>query len=86
MHGFRAMQEIKRAQDGEYNFSPTTYANAFGQPNFMQGESINVHEGRCAMCLMTLETEWGDSGNVNIMFACDEDGVPCKVWFNSACC
>ena len=82
----RAQQEIKRAQDGEYNFHPTTYANAFGQPYFKQGESINVHEGRCAMCLMTLETGWGDSGNVNIMFACDEDGVPCRVWFNSASC
>jgi hypothetical protein len=58
----------------------------FGQPRFIQNPIFPTHEGRPAMHLMTLETGWGDSGNVNILFACDDNGVPCAAWMEASCC
>jgi hypothetical protein len=58
----------------------------FGTPDFIQNAVFPVHDGKLAYNLITLETGWGDSGNVNILFACDESGTPCKVWFEASCC
>lgn len=79
-------KDIADTEAGLTRFRPTAYANFFGQPNYLQGEVIPVHEGRSGMCLVTLETEWGDAGNINIFFACDENGVPCRVWYEASCC
>lgn len=57
-----------------------------GQPGFIQGEYFPTHEGYTGRCLVTLETGWGDSGNVIIMLACDSEGYPCKVWYEASCC
>jgi hypothetical protein len=58
----------------------------FGQPQFIQGEIRPLYNGKPAMHLVTLDSSWGDSGNENILFACDDDGVPCAVWFEASCC
>jgi hypothetical protein len=58
----------------------------FGQPTFIQNEIFPMRNGRVAMNLCTLETDWGDSGNVNILFICDEAGIPTEVWFEASCC
>lgn len=57
----------------------------FGQPCFIQNEITPRTEHEAARHLATLETGWGDSGNINILFACDEDGVPCAAWFEASC-
>lgn len=58
----------------------------FGRPSWIQHSYIPVHNGKAAMCLAVLETEWGDAGNINLLFACDDNGVPCRVWFEASCC
>jgi hypothetical protein len=59
---------------------------AFGQPVFIQNTVTPSLDGRCASNLMTLETGWGDAGNINLLCALDEKGVPAKVWFEASCC
>ena len=73
-------------ESGEGGYRHPFDIKMFGQPSFNQNEVFPVHQGRCAMNLMTLETAFGDSGNENLLFACDENGVPCRVWTESSCC
>lgn len=77
---------IREIDDGNLKLRHPYYMQVFGQPNFIQGEVFPAHQGRCGMLLASIETDWGDSGNVNILFACDENGVPCKAWFEASCC
>jgi len=79
-------RQIQQIHDGDAQYHPSADVNFFGHPYFIQGTPINAYEGRCAMNLVTLETGWGDAGNVNILFACDEQGVPCRVWCEASCC
>jgi len=79
-------KQIAKCDAGEIRFRHPYYMQVFGQPHFLQNEVFPTHEGRCAMALASIETGWGDSGNVNILFACDSDGIPCRVWFEASCC
>lgn len=82
----REERDVARMEAGEFRLHHRYYAQVFGQPHFLQNEMFPVHEGRCAMHLMTLDTEWGDAGNVNLMFHLDADGIPCALWFEASCC
>jgi hypothetical protein len=57
----------------------------FGVPQFIQNPIFPALDGKAAQCLAVLNTDWGDCGNVNLLFACDAEGVPCKVWFEASC-
>jgi len=81
----RAEQEIAACDTGDIQLRHPGYAQVFGQPHWLQAEVHPAHNGRCAMALVSMDTGWGDSGNVNILFACDDDGIPCRVWFESSC-
>jgi len=37
------------------------------------------------MNLACMNTEWGDMGNENLLFAVDEDGFPVAVWHEASC-
>jgi len=76
---------IRQYEAGELKLSPGAYAVFFGQPNFGQNTVIPELDGKCAMNLCTLNTGWGDMGNVNLMFNVDSEGVPCAVWFEASC-
>jgi hypothetical protein len=78
--------EIAQIDAGDVCLRPPYDMQLFGQPQFIQGEIFPHHNGVLAYHLATLDTDWGDSGNVNILFACNADGRPCKVWFEASCC
>jgi hypothetical protein len=81
-----AQRDIDRIDAGDVSMRHPYYVQVFGQPRFVQGEVVPAHEGRCGMALASIETGWGDCGNVVILFACDENGVPCRAWFEASCC
>lgn len=62
------------------------YMTAFGQPNFIQSEVLCGANGKSACHLLTLETGWGDAGNVNILCFLDDNGIPAKAWVEASCC
>jgi hypothetical protein len=78
-------KQIAEIDAGEVKLRQPFYVQVFGQPNFLQNNVFPTYGGRCAMALASVETGWGDMGNVNILFACDDDGVPCRVWIESSC-
>ena len=59
---------------------------AFGQPRFIQSPVLCGADGRSASHLMTLETGWGDCGNINILLLLDKDGKPSRAWMEASCC
>jgi hypothetical protein len=81
----RATMRLWNLEHGEQVASRAD-VTIFGRPSWIQHDYIPVHNGKAAMCLAVLETGWGDAGNINILFACDEDGVPCRVWSEASCC
>jgi hypothetical protein len=82
----RAKREIERYDSPTVRIQHPFYAQVFGQPIFIQNAIYPVYNGRMAMALVSVEAGWGDSGNYNVMFACDENGVPCRAWFEASCC
>jgi len=78
--------EIEQLESGEDLYRHGAELKFFGQPEFIQNEMMPVYNGRLASHLATIETGWGDSGNVNILVSCDDDGVPVAVWFEASCC
>lgn len=62
------------------------YLQVFGQPVFIQNTATPSYKGRCASNLMTLETGWGDAGNINLLCVLDANGIPAKVWMEASCC
>jgi Domain of unknown function (DUF3850) len=64
----------------------TPRVSAFGQPRFIQSPVFPSLDGKCAGNLLTLETGWGDAGNVNIFLALDANGIPAKAWLEASCC
>jgi len=82
----RSEEQIAQIDAGKMELAHRFYAQVFGQPNFIQNNIFPVFNGRSAMALCSIETGWGDSGNINILFACDDNGVPCRVWFEASCC
>lgn len=79
-------QEIKKIDDGEVSYMPPFDIQIFGKPQFIQNEVFPEYNGVLAYSLATINTGWGDSGNVNIFFACDDSGKPCVVWYEASCC
>jgi len=61
------------------------YLTFFGQPRFIQNPVFPDVNGVCASNLFTLETGWGDAGNLNVLCALDREGVPAKVWHEASC-
>ena len=78
-------QHDKAITDSESLYRPDS-DHAFGQPTFLQGSRVPLHEGRPVYHLLTLETGWGDAGNENYMVALDDDGWPVAVYFEASCC
>lgn len=76
---------IARLESGEERLRPHVPVRFFGVPDFIQNSIFPALGGKAAQNLVTLETGWGDCGNVNLLFACDAEGVPCKVWFEASC-
>lgn len=79
-------RQVDALKSGVHRVHPRADVLLFGPPCFIQNPIFPAHEGRAACCLMVLETGWGDSGNVNLLFATDAEGRPCKVWFEASCC
>lgn len=79
-------KQVRDLESGEYPVRPKGPVLLFGKPYFIQNPIFPALDGKAAQCLAVLETEWGDSGNINLLFACDEAGVPCNVWFEASCC
>jgi len=61
------------------------YLSFFGQPRFIQNPVFPELNGVCASNLFTLETGWGDAGNLNVLCALDREGIPAKVWHEASC-
>ena len=61
------------------------YLTFFGQPRFIQNPVFPGLDGVCASNLFTLETGWGDAGNLNVLCALDGEGIPAKVWHEASC-
>jgi hypothetical protein len=61
------------------------YLTFFGQPRFIQNPVFPGLDGVCASNLFTLETGWGDAGNLNVLCALDDEGIPAKVWHEASC-
>jgi len=61
------------------------YLTFFGQPRFIQNPVFPELNGVCASNLFTLETGWGDAGNLNVLCALDQEGIPAKVWYEASC-
>jgi len=61
------------------------YLTFFGQPRFIQNPVFPDVNGVCASNLFTLETGWGDAGNLNVLCALDKEGIPAKVWHEASC-
>lgn len=78
-------RNIRNIDNGDEIYGHGKYLQIFGQPIFIQNPIFPSHKGRSACNLATLETGWGDSGNVNIMVALD-DGVPVEIWIEASCC
>jgi len=76
---------IENLESGAELRWPKGPVTLFGQPCFIQNEITARIPSGAAMHLATLDTGWGDCGNVNILFACDDDGVPCRAWFEASC-
>jgi hypothetical protein len=77
---------IANLESGAERMMPEGPVTLFGQPQFIQNEISPRTKHEAARHLATLDTNWADSGNVNIMFACDEEGVPCAAWLEASCC
>jgi len=61
------------------------YLTFFGQPRFIQNPVFPGLDGVCASNLFTLETGWGDAGNLNVLCALDGECIPAKVWHEASC-
>ena len=61
------------------------YLTFFGQPRFIQNPVFPDVNGVCASNLFTLETGWGDAGNLNVLCALDKEGIPATVWHEASC-
>lgn len=62
------------------------YMKLFGQPVWIQTEHYPAYKGKPCCHLATIETRWGDSGNFNILIACDDQGDPAVAFFEASCC
>lgn len=58
----------------------------FGQPRWVQSPCYPAYKGKPCYHLVTVENDWGDSGNWNIFISLDENDVPNAVFFESFCC
>jgi hypothetical protein len=61
------------------------YLTFFGQPRFIQSPVFPEFKGACASNLFTLETGWGDAGNLNVLCALNQEGIPAKAWHEASC-
>ncbi len=86
----RLMEHLEKARVDLKNMDcalkPPKYLAVFGQPHFIQREYYPAHKGRPGMNLVCIDTDHGDSGNQNLLFAVDEDGYPVAAWFESSSC
>lgn len=78
-------EELDRLTSGECTVRCTGDVVLFGQPDWVQSPMYPAFEGRAAYHLMTLNTEWGDCGNINIMVGLDAEGRPARLWFEASC-
>lgn len=63
------------------------YLKFFGQPTWVQNEHFPL-DGRGNPCyhFLTIENEWGDMGNYNILVGLNEHGIPDCGYFEASCC
>lgn len=81
----RLNKKLADLASGTWKLRPHAHMRFFGTPDFLQGSIFPALNGVAAQCLMVIENDWGDCGNVNLLFACDEKGIPCRVWFEANC-
>lgn len=62
------------------------FMQVFGQPVWIQNQYYPAYKGEPCFHLATLEIGWGDSGNFNILIACDKQGDPIVAFFEASCC
>ena len=81
----RIDRDIRDLESGTWVLQPHAPLRFFGVPDFLQTGIFPAVDGVAAQCLAVLDTGWGDDGNINLLFSCDKDGVPNRVWFEANC-
>jgi len=82
----RNNRTISEVESGKRKVQPPGEVLLFGKPQWIQNPIFPAFEGKAARCLAVLETGWGDSGNINLLFTQDANGLPNNVWFEASCC
>lgn len=80
---------LKRDKDalevGQCHYRCPLPVQFFGQPDWVQNECFPADEdGNSAFHLCTLNTRWGDCGNVNVLCSL-KDGKIDRVWWEASC-
>lgn len=78
-------RKLRSLRAGGERLSPDYPVVVGGQPQFLQNAITPTYHGTAASHLVTINTGWGDGGNAVILFACDDEGVPCKAWLEASC-
>lgn len=63
------------------------YMRFFGEPRWIQGKHYVLDLlGNPCYHFLTIENDWGDSGNYNIQIGFDENKIPNFAYFEASCC
>lgn len=82
----QAAGHLRQLRSGEIRLRPSADVILFGRPQFLQDPIFPARDGKAAWCLMVIDTGWGDTGNINLLFTVDAEGRPNAVWFEANCC
>lgn len=87
-----AAQGVAHLRDKAWAEGPVVYAGTGdrtvrigGQPDFLQNPVIPQKDGRAFRPLATLETEWGDAGNINLFVWLDANNIPAAACYEASC-
>ncbi len=63
------------------------YYKFFGQPTWVQNSHFPLdNHGNPCYHFLTIENDWGDRGNFNILIGLTEEGIPEIGYFEASCC
>ena len=62
------------------------YLIMFDQPRWVQNEYCPLDpNGKPCVHFATIENEWGDMGNINVLVGIDDSGLPFVAYYEAAC-
>lgn len=72
---------------GEGSSRWSYYIKFFGQPTWVQNSHFPLDSrGKPCYHFLTIENDWGDCGNFNILIGLNEEGIPDIGYFEASCC